>query len=241
MLTVNDIINAAFRKAGFSGYKTEDVDAFLDQVKDTFEEMQKENIEQKEQYEKLRQENEGLQDKLEVLAAKIEEYRSEGALVSAQKLGDASIREARHKAEIIVKDANLKAENIIASAKQDVVEYTIEFEKLKKTVSDFRSKLLDTYKEHLTLINALPVQKQEAPKTEAAPAAPQKSAASEEPQQEDSRPELINQPAPDADYAQEEFHVKAPVPFEKPEEAVENIDEYESSDESPADFFHPNK
>ena len=34
MLTLNDIINVSFRKSNFSGYRTEDVDEFIDEVKE---------------------------------------------------------------------------------------------------------------------------------------------------------------------------------------------------------------
>ncbi len=166
MLSLNDIINASFRKSGFSGYRTDDVDQFIDQVKESYDTLMKKNIEQKEEYEKLKAENDQLLEKLKILAAKIEDYRAEeedikNALVSAQKLGDASIRESRHKAEIILKDANLKAERIISTANQEIVEQKKEMERLQQSVSDFRSKLLDIYKEHLTLIDALPARKPE--------------------------------------------------------------------------------
>ncbi len=36
MLSLNDITNVSFRKAGFSGYKPEDVDDFIDRVKNSF-------------------------------------------------------------------------------------------------------------------------------------------------------------------------------------------------------------
>lgn len=171
MLTLNDIINVSFRRSNFSGYRTEDVDNFIDQVKDSFDQLIKKTIEQKEANEALTAENLQLTKKLEVLANKIEEYRAEedeikNALVSAQKLGDASVREARHKAEIIIKDASLKAERIIGTAKTDVVEEQKAFEELKKKVADFRTRLLGIYKEHLTMIDAIPAKKEEeAPET----------------------------------------------------------------------------
>lgn len=164
MLTLNDIINVSFKKANFSGYRMEDVDNFIDQVGDSYDALIKKTIEQKEQLEALEEENKKLIQKIDVLAEKIEEYRNEedeikNALVSAQKLGEASIREARHKAEIIVKDANLKADRIVANAKIEIAEQQKQLDNLKKAVSDFRSKMLDVYREHLTLIDALPVQK----------------------------------------------------------------------------------
>lgn len=166
MLSLNDIINASFRKSGFSGYRTDDVDQFIEQVRESYEALIKKNLDQKEEYDKLRSENDQLLEKIKILAAKVENYRTEedeikNALVSAQKLGDASIRESRHKAEIIIKDANIKAERIVSGAKQSVIEQQSELERLQKSVSDFRSKLLSAYKEHLTLIDALPTQKPE--------------------------------------------------------------------------------
>ncbi|WP_411677518.1 DivIVA domain-containing protein [Caproicibacter sp.] len=166
MLSMNDIINASFRKSGFSGYKTDDVDVFIDQVKDTVDQMQKKEVEQEELIDKLRAENQQMTEKVKILADKVEEFRSQedeikNALISAQKVGDASVREARHRAEIILKDANLKAEHIEQEAREKTEEQRKEMERLQRAVSDFRSHLLAAYKEHLTLIDALPSNKPE--------------------------------------------------------------------------------
>jgi cell division initiation protein len=174
MLSLNDIINIGFRKSGFSGYRAEDVDSFVDSVRESYEELLKRCETAEAEVVKLKEENRQNIEKLKVLANKIEEYRDQedeikNALISAQKLSEASVREARHKAEIILKDADLKAERIIADADRKIVEQKREFERLQKTVSDFRSKLLGIYKEHLTLIDALPGFKPEA-------AAPQEQA-----------------------------------------------------------------
>lgn len=182
MLSLNDVINASFRKSGFSGYRTDDVDQFIDEVKESYDMLIKKNIEQKEEYEKLKKENEQLLDKLKILADKIEDYRAEeedikNALVSAQKLGDASIRESRHKAEIIIKDASLKAERIVSSANQEITEQKNELERLQKAAADFRSRLLSIYREHLTLINALPTRRQEEEQPAPAQQAPDESPA----------------------------------------------------------------
>lgn len=176
MLTLNDIINVSFRKSGFSGYRTEDVDHFIDQVKDSYDQLLKKTMEQAEQQELLLAQRAELQKKLEVLAEKVEDYRKDEAeiktaLVSAQKLGEASIREARHKAEIIIKDATLKAERIIGTAKSDVKEHEKALEELRKQTADFRSKLLALYKDHLTMIDAIPARKEE-PEQEPTASAP---------------------------------------------------------------------
>ena len=217
MLTLNDIINANFRKSSFSGYRPEDVDAFLDLVKESYEQLIKKNIEQKDTITSLKAENEQMMKKIEVLAERVETYRSEedeikNALVSAQKLGDASIREARHKAEIILKDANIKADRIVSGAKSQIGQYEQELEDLKKSVSDFRSNLLSMYKQHLTLINALPSQKAPEPKPAApAPVEEKKPESAVEPEVH-SETEPVPAPAPVA---------SAPVEEKKPEPVKE--------------------
>ena len=179
MLSLNDIINVGFRKSGFSGYRTDDVDEFVDKIRESFEELQKRCTAAEERADKAEaQAGENL-EKMKVLAGKIEEYRAQedeikNALISAQKLGDASVREARHKAEIIVKDAELKAGRIVDDADRKIIEQKKEFERLQKMVSDFRSKLLSAYKEHLTMIDALPSYKEKTePVSAPSEAAPQ--------------------------------------------------------------------
>lgn len=177
MLNLNDIINVSFRKSGFSGYRTEDVDHFIDQVKESYDQLLKKTMEQAEAHEVLSAQKAELQRKLEVLADKVEDYRKDEAeiktaLVSAQKLGESSIREARHKAEIILKDATLKAERIIGNAKTDVKEHEKALDDLRKQTADFRAKLLGLYKDHLTMIDAIPARKEEAEQEPAAPVAP---------------------------------------------------------------------
>lgn len=262
MLTLNDIINANFRKSNFSGYKSEDVDAFLDLVKDSYEQLIKKNIEQKERLTALQAENEELQKKIEVLAERVETYRSEeddikNALISAQKLGDASVREARHKAEIIIKDANIKADRIIGTAQSQIGEYEQQLEEMKRQVSDFRAQLMEIYRQHLTLISALPTVKQKpAPEPEAsqeetaeaaAPAEEAAAAPEEAPAQTEEAPvEAPQEAAP----AEEEPFTLDVTSFEPPaEEALPTRDvRYEAMDfgegnapsqnpESPIDIF----
>lgn len=147
MLTVEDIRNVTFRKSNFGGYRPEDVEVFIEEVQASFE--------------SLTQENNDLLRKLELLAKKVEEYREDEesirtAVISAQKLGDASIREAKRKSEEILKDASLQAENIMNNAQNEIKGQQLTLENLKKEVSAFRSNLLSIYREHLTLIDALP-------------------------------------------------------------------------------------
>ena len=146
---LEEIANVSFRRANLGGYRPEDVDAFIDQVQLTIDQMQKDKAE--------------LAQKLELLAKKVEEYRNDEesirtTLLSAQKLADASVREAKHKSEVIIKDATVKAEKIVANAQRDIEDQQKTIENLQKEVVNFRSRLLAIYKEHLTLIDALPTE-----------------------------------------------------------------------------------
>ena len=144
MLSLNEIRNVHFRKSNFNGYKSEDVEAFIDEVQESYDQLLRENAE--------------LQKKVDVLASKLEEYQHEedgirSALINAQKLGDASLRDAKHKAEIILKDATIKAEKIVANAQIEIRREKEIVERMQKDVADFKTNLLKLYKEHLMLIN----------------------------------------------------------------------------------------
>ncbi|MBQ6569007.1 MAG: DivIVA domain-containing protein [Clostridia bacterium] len=144
MLSLNEIRNVHFRKSNFNGYKSEDVEAFIDEVQESYDQLLRENAE--------------LQKRVDVLAGKLDEYQHEedgirSALINAQKLGDASLRDAKHKAEIILKDATIKAEKIVANAQVEIRREKEIVERMQKDVADFKTNLLKLYKEHLMLIN----------------------------------------------------------------------------------------
>ena len=147
MLTLNEIRNVNFRKSNFGGYRAEDVEAFIDEVQLSYDSLLKENAE--------------LLKRLESLTGKLEEYQREedsirNALMNAQKVGDASLRDAKHKAEIILKDATIKAEKIVSNAQIEIHREREVIERMQRDIADFKARLLRAYKEHLTLINSIP-------------------------------------------------------------------------------------
>ncbi len=171
MYTVDEIRNVTFTKT-LGGYKTSEVDDFIDVCADTVE--------------ALTAEKEDLKRKMEMLANKVVEYRNDedsirSALLSAQRLGDTVLREANHKANLILDDAKIKAEKMEQNAKQQIAEQLQELERIKKLVSEFKSKILGVYREHLSMIDVLPEYKeveeeqpveQEQPAKDVLPVAP---------------------------------------------------------------------
>lgn len=109
MLTPKEISEKTFDKTFGFGYRMDDVDAYLDEVAKSMTELLGQNAD--------------LEKKLEVLADKLTEYREDEeslrtALLGAQKLGDSVIRESKTKAEIIMRDATIKAEAMVNNAKR---------------------------------------------------------------------------------------------------------------------------
>lgn len=147
MLKLDDIKYVTFRKSNIGGYRPEDVNKFIDELIVS--------------YQDLLRSNEDLKVRIDALEKEINQYKKDeelirGALINVQKISDASLREAKHKSEVILKDANNKADNIIVEAERKVSDKRSEFAILQSRISEFRAKLLNFYKEHLKLIDALP-------------------------------------------------------------------------------------
>ena len=146
MINAKDVTAKQFDKATF-GYKPEDVDDFLREVAMTIAQLQKD----KEETEK----------KLEVLVDKVREYKNDeeslkAALIGAQKQGKLVIAEAEETAKKIIADANYEADRIIGSTRIDIVKEKECLAKMQQEVSDFKSNLLEMYREHLAKITNIP-------------------------------------------------------------------------------------
>lgn len=151
MLTPNDISNKKFEKSAF-GYKPEDVDTFLESVVSS--------------YAKLYEEKEAVEEKLEVLAEKLEEYRSNEdslrtVLLGAQKLGDNIIRDSKAKAEVILADAEGQVKQVFSDSETKIAKERETLSMLQKETSEFKKRLIAMYKQHLELISLMPEEEKE--------------------------------------------------------------------------------
>lgn len=147
MLTIDEVKNITFRKANLGGYRSEDVENFIEQVVATMEQNKKDKIE--------------LVKKLDILAKRIEEYRRDeesvkGALLNAQRVMEEIKKEANAKAEEIINNAKQQAQDIVVKANSSVVEQKNNYLKLQADAVVLREQLLEIYKNHLALIEDLP-------------------------------------------------------------------------------------
>lgn len=164
MLTSKEIRSTTFVTVR-KGYAIEDVDAFLNKIAGEIDALQNECAamlkEKDDAIENLKKEHKDLEDKMIVLADKVEEYRNQenvlhNAFINAEKMKESVLQEANQTSEILLRDATQKAERIIASATGRVAQETENYESLKKEVSAFKTKILEVFQNHLGIITSLP-------------------------------------------------------------------------------------
>lgn len=153
MISPEEIRTVSFER-NMRGYRCDDVDAFLQQVAQDVESMT-------ERIETLKKQKEEGDQKLYILAQKIEEYRAEEdtlktALLNAQRMGENVIHEAKQKAESILREANIKADDLTRDAREQIVEYNLELERVQAEVAHFKADVLGMYRQHIELLSALP-------------------------------------------------------------------------------------
>lgn len=170
MVTPQEIRTVTFER-NMRGYRCEDVDDFLQRTADDMEALAG-------QISQLTSAKEEADQKLYILAQKIEEYRKEEdtlktALLNAQRMGENIIREARQKAESILREANIKAEDLTRSSKEQVAEQTLELERIQSEVARFKSSVLSLYKQHIESLSTLPDEEAKEPQPAEEPAEPQ--------------------------------------------------------------------
>lgn len=126
MISAKDLKNVELAVAN-SGYVKKDVDKLLNEAANTIEAYQRENKE--------------LYHKLEVLASKIEEYRSEEdaiktALVTAQKMADKIKKESKDAAALLIESSE-------AEAKQKMDTANTEAEAIVRKARDYSANLIN--------------------------------------------------------------------------------------------------
>ena len=149
MLTIDEIKNIAFRKSGMGGYRPDDVDEFIDDVIATFEQMKAEKAD--------------LLRKMDILATKIEQYRTDeetvrNALLSSQKVSDQALKEAKDKATYIIKAAEKKSRKILTEAEMATEREKDKYEAVLAETAKLRKDMITMYKKHLALLDEFPTE-----------------------------------------------------------------------------------
>lgn len=145
MFTVKDIQDVHFTKK-MGGYKTNEVDEFLDKCAETVEALTAQSAENAQ--------------KMQVLAETVLQYREQedairSALIAAQKTADSILEEARQQAAALRSDVEKEVQKAREQALEQTQAEQDELRRVKQEVAEFKSRILNVYREHLTLINVL--------------------------------------------------------------------------------------
>lgn len=145
----SDFLNKKFEKSGFSGYKMADVDSFMVDVASVISQQNREIKELKRRLDSSEK---------RVANFESEEESLKTTLLSAQRLADSIVRDANTKAELTLRDAQIKAERIADKAERDISGRKAEAENLRKEIIEFRNSIFKLYREHIELLNKIPVE-----------------------------------------------------------------------------------
>ncbi|VYU62942.1 DivIVA domain-containing protein [Clostridium tertium] len=129
-LTPMDISNKEFKK-GFRGYDSEEVDEFINEIIDNYEELYKDNSRLKENLSRV---NEKLEHYVKI------ENTIQNTLLLAQNAAEQARETSQKEAEIILSKANESAQKILDKAHNDVILINDEYEKVKQEFIKFRAK-----------------------------------------------------------------------------------------------------
>ena len=135
-------------KISFRGFDVREVDAFLEQIADTFKSLQSNNISLQDEISRLKLENQGYRRREETFKR---------ALLNSQKVLEQMKKNAQKSAELIIADAEVKAEkllnrahNRLAQLHEDIAELKrqrIQIEIQVRSILENHTKFLDLGKE----------------------------------------------------------------------------------------------
>jgi len=151
-----DIQKKEFRKS-FRGYSEEEVDDFLEKVTQS--------------YEKLYKENQELKDEVKFLREKLREYQElettlKKAIILAEKAAEDLKRNAEKEKELIIKGAQVKAEEMLEKARMECDALNKRYEELKVQFQLFKTRFLNFLQSQIELVNSSGLEEEEEEKVE---------------------------------------------------------------------------
>jgi cell division initiation protein len=146
-LTPMDIHHKEFRNS-IRGYNQEEVDQFLDEVADEFERLFKENID--------------LSEKLGDADEKVRSYADmektlHNTMLAAQQSAETIRAKAVAEADSLLKDAEIKAKEIVQGALAEKQKTQAEFMRIKQAEDDFRMALRNVLERYMRELHAVPI------------------------------------------------------------------------------------
>jgi cell division initiation protein len=129
---------------GFRGYERTEVDMFLDLVRDEMESLVREVTE-------LREFRQSYDDRLRELTEKEETVKN--TLLMTQKLMDEVKESARKEAALIIKDAEIRSQQILGDAQAEKVKLEGDLQELRRRKHHFLQDIKKVIEMHLEMVN----------------------------------------------------------------------------------------
>ena len=141
-ITPLDIQQQKF-KTRFRGFDIREVDAFLEQISETFEGLQKKNEGQGEEVRRL---------ELEIQGYRKREETFKRALLNSQKVLDQMKDNARKSAELLIAEAEVKAEKILNKAHNRLAQLHEDIAELKRQRTQIEVQISSIIEAHSRLL-----------------------------------------------------------------------------------------
>jgi cell division initiation protein len=141
-MNATDIRQQQFQQRYFRGFDQQEVDAFLEEVADDFEELTRENAMLKEQLVVLEERSRGIEGREKTL---------QETLVTTQKIAEEFKENSRREAELVLREAHLRAEKFMQDAREEHTKLTTELTNLRRLRRQLGEEIMNTLATHKRL------------------------------------------------------------------------------------------
>ncbi|HZW91154.1 MAG TPA: DivIVA domain-containing protein [Myxococcaceae bacterium] len=141
-LTATDIRQQQFAVRLFRGFDPQEVDAFLEEMADEVEELTRENALLKEQLIQLEEKSKGVEGREKTL---------QETLVTTQKIAEEFKENSRREAELILREAHLRAEKVMQDTREEHAKLTAEVGGLRRLRRQVGEEIMNTLATHKRL------------------------------------------------------------------------------------------
>jgi cell division initiation protein len=142
-LSAMDIRQQQFAVKLIRGFDPQEVDAFLEEVADDWDELGKENNLLKGQLATLEDQKKVMEDQNRTL---------QESLVLAQKMAEEFKENSRRAAELVMREAQLQAEKLMEEKRQELSKLTLDIDALKQQKRQLSEELLSTLRMYQRLV-----------------------------------------------------------------------------------------
>jgi cell division initiation protein len=142
-LSATDIRQQQFAVKLIRGFDPQEVDAFLDEMADSWDELNKENNLLKEQLTVAEEQKKATEEQNKSL---------QQTLVVAQKMAEEFRESSKRAAEIVLREAQLQAEKLLEEKRQEQSRLAADVEELKQLKRQLAEQLLSTLRMHERLV-----------------------------------------------------------------------------------------